>query len=70
MLFAHLKCFSGHSLSPCNPQGRQFRFSFVSTTLELLANGPKPKSGIVEQNIVVVEAFIAEAKCIGAESFT
>lgn len=34
------------------------------------ARGPNPKLGTVEQKIAVVGAFIAEAICIGAESFT
>ena len=70
IVVAHLKCPSGHFLRPCNPQGRHSSFPFVSTIFELLANGPKPKLGIVEQNIAVVGASVAEAMCIGAESFT
>ena len=66
----HLKWPFGHSLCPCNPQGRQSNCSFVSIIVESSAKGPNPNEGMVEQKIAVVLAFIAEAMCIGAESFT
>jgi len=55
---------------PCNPQGRQSNFSDVSKTKEMSDNGPKPKAGTVEQYIAATGAFMAEAKCKGAESLT
>jgi hypothetical protein len=67
---AHLKCFSGHDLKPCKPQGRHERISSVSITTESSESGPNPKAGTVEQNIEVKGALTAEAKCCGAESFT
>ncbi len=70
MVRAHLKCFSGHDLKPCNPQGLQLSVSTVSIIAEFSESGPKPKAGTVEQKIAVTGAFIAEAKCCGAESFT
>ena len=33
-------------------------------------SGPNPKEGRVEQYTAVVGAFTADAKCMGAESFT
>lgn len=67
---AHLKCFSGHDLNPCNPHGLQLRCTVVSTINEDDDFGPNPKAGTVEQNMLVTGALTAEAKCCGAESFT
>lgn len=70
MVRAHLKCCCGQALCPCNPQGRQFKFSVVSITNDLSDKGVKPKAGTVEQKTAVTGAFTADAKCRGAESFT
>ena len=67
---AHLKFFLRHDLWPWQPQGRQFNCSFVCTIKLLLLKGPNPYSGVVEQKTAVTGAFIAEVKCMGAESFT
>lgn len=69
MVSAHLKCPSGHCLWPCKPQGRQASVSVVSTTCACGRTGPNPNCGMVEQNRAVSGAFMAEAKCSGAESF-
>lgn len=37
---------------------------------EFSESGPNPKDGTVEQKTAVTGAFIAEAKCMGAESLT
>jgi len=70
MVEEHLKCCFGHALCPCKPHGLQSSFSVVSMMLELLDNGPKPNAGTVLQYMTVVGAFVAEQRCMGAESFT
>ena len=70
MLSAQLKCTCGQFLYPCNPQGRQSKFNAVSIIFDLVDNGPKPNAGIVEQKNAVIGAFIEDAICNGAESFT
>lgn len=67
---AHLKCPFGQLLYPCSPHGRQSKYSAVSTTRPFSRSGPKPKAGTVLQNTAVTGAFIAEAMCKGALSFT
>ena len=69
-MWEHLKWPFGQLLYPCKPQGRQSSFSVVSKTNDLSDTGPKPKAGTVEQNIAATGAFMAEAKCKGAESLT
>src|SRR5688572_24850331 len=69
-MIEHLKCPFGQLLYPCNPQGRQSRISDVSKTKEVSDNGPNPKAGTVEQYIAATGAFMADAKCNGAESLT
>ncbi len=67
---AQLKCPFGQLLCPCIPQGRQSSFSVVSTTRPFSRNGPKPKAGTVLQKTAVTDAFMADAMCRGALSFT
>ena len=57
-------------MNPCKPHGRHERASSVSTTTESSDRGPKPKAVTVEQKTEVRGAFMAEAKCWGAESLT
>ena len=52
------------------PQGLQESCCLVSTINDLADNGPNPNAGMVEQKIATTGALTAEAKCIGAESFT
>src|SRR5688572_12043252 len=69
-MIEHLKCPFGQLLYPCNPQGLQSSISVVSKTKEVSDNGPNPKAGTVEQYIAATGAFMADAKCNGAESLT
>ena len=70
MLWPQLKCPSGQAFFPCRPQGLQAKGSSVSTINCVSDNGPYPNAGMVEQYMAATGALVAEAKCIGAESFT
>ena len=70
ILYAQLKCPNGQAFNPCNPQGRHASGSLISTIKLFSDKGPKPNEGSVEQYTAVTGALTAEAKCIGAESFT
>lgn len=59
-----------HFFAPCSPQGLQAGRGSASMTRLSLLKGPKPKSGVVEQNTAVTGASTAEQRCRGAESQT
>ena len=70
MLRLQAKVLVLHCFAPWSPQGLHSGAGSASTTRLLLLNGPKPKSGVVEQKIAVTGASTAEQRCSGAESHT
>ena len=54
-----------HFFAPCSPQGLQAGRGSASMTRLSLLKGPKPKSGVVEQNTAVTGASTAEQEHLG-----